>query len=399
MRSLFTAFLLGLISLTSFRLCADEPWPRHTIDDSSQGADGVRLADLNGDGLLDIATGWEEGGIARVYQHPGLKQAREKWPAVTVGEVATPEDAVLADLDGDGQLDVISSCEGKTRTMFVHWAPSDSANRFRSDAWRTEAFPAAQKQAQWMFCLPAQFDGRHGIDLIIGAKGPQAQISWLQAPEDPRRLDDWKLHKLCDAGWIMSLIRTDIDGDGDPDILASDRRGDEQGCVWLENPGSATAAWTKHPIGAGDGEVMFLDYGDVDGDSLNDVVVPITPRVIHWHRRLPGDEVAWETIEVPYPEGMGTAKSTAVTDINGDGLADISLSCENAKNKQGVAWLEQRRSGAGEITWSPHDISGPTGTKFDLLQVYDVDGDGDPDLLTCEERENLGVIWYENPLQ
>ena len=26
-----------------------------------------------------------------------------------------------------------------------------------------------------------------------------------------------------------------------------------------------------------------------------------------------------------------------------------------------------------------------------------MDADGDLDLLTCEERENLGVFWYENP--
>ena len=42
-------------------LLAAEPWPRHVIDDSSVGADGVRLADVNGDGLPDITTGWEEG--------------------------------------------------------------------------------------------------------------------------------------------------------------------------------------------------------------------------------------------------------------------------------------------------------------------------------------------------
>ena len=27
----------------------------------------------------------------------------------------------------------------------------------------------------------------------------------------------------------------------------------------------------------------------------------------------------------------------------------------------------------------------------------DLDGDGDPDAVTCEEVENLGVFWYENP--
>ena len=29
--------------------------------------------------------------------------------------------------------------------------------------------------------------------------------------------------------------------------------------------------------------------------------------------------------------------------------------------------------------------------------VSDVDGDGDLDILCCEERDQLGVFWYENP--
>ncbi|MBM3891804.1 MAG: hypothetical protein FJ388_22030, partial [Verrucomicrobia bacterium] len=42
-------------------LAAEAPWKMHFIDNTSRGADGVKLADVNGDGLLDIACGWEEG--------------------------------------------------------------------------------------------------------------------------------------------------------------------------------------------------------------------------------------------------------------------------------------------------------------------------------------------------
>ena len=47
-----------------------------------------------------------------------------------------------------------------------------------------------------------------------------------------------------------------------------------------------------------------------------------------------------------------------------------------------------------------HDISGTAeGVKFDRIHIMDVDSDGDLDVITCEERDNLGVIWYENPQQ
>jgi len=52
--------------------------------------------------------------------------------------------------------------------------------------------------------------------------------------------------------------------------------------------------------------------------------------------------------------------------------------------------------------WIYFDISGKKGIKFDRIELLDLDGDGDLDILTTEERENnygLGVIWYENPLK
>ena len=163
-----------------------EPWPRHTIDKSSRGADGVRLADANGDGLLDITTGWEEGGRIRVYLNPGAKAAAQPWPAVTVGDVKSPEDAVFADLDADGAMDVVSCCEGRTRTVFFHWAPPAPGRYLDADAWQTTAVPVTAGQQMWMFALPLQVDGRHGIDVLVGAKGAHATVGWLEAPENAR---------------------------------------------------------------------------------------------------------------------------------------------------------------------------------------------------------------------
>lgn len=48
--------LSGAFTLVSTSSIAAS-WPRQTIDNNSQGAEGVRLADVNGDGRLDIATG------------------------------------------------------------------------------------------------------------------------------------------------------------------------------------------------------------------------------------------------------------------------------------------------------------------------------------------------------
>lgn len=372
----------------------EKAWMLHTIDDSSRGADGVRLADANGDGLLDIATGWEQGGVVRVYLNPGRAKVRDRWPAVTVGRVGDPEDAVLVDLDRDGAVDVVSSCEGKTQSLFVHWAPKDSGKYLDPEAWRTEAISATRGR-RWMFSLPMQVDNKRGIDIVVGGKDAGAQIGWLESHANPRNLAAWKWHGLYDAGWIMSLVAIDMDGDGDQDVLASDRKGPNRGCLWLERPAEPAAAWPLHRIGTvGDREVMFLDLADLDGDGLLDVLAPTYLKEILWFRRKTARPISWDTVTLQAPFEQGSGKAVRIGDVDLNGTPDIVLSSERGG---GVWWLSNIGTKANP-KWKPRKISGDQGTKFDLTELVDLDGDGDLDVITTEEVDGLGVIWYENPL-
>jgi len=264
------------------------------------------------------------------------------------------------------------------------------------DAWVTEALPASKDWTQWMFCLPLQVDGRNGVDLVAGAKNDRAAIGWFEAPETPRDLSAWRWHAMRGAGWIMSLIPTDLDGDGQTDVAYTDRRNNLRGAGWLRNPGpgdlaALRAPWTDHAFGGGEQEVMFLDHGAIDAGGPEEWICATRGEGLQ--RFTPGkEEDAWRQTEIPMPEETGTGKSVAIGDLNGDGRPDLAVTCENAKGLHGVFWLEHT-----DTAWVPHAISGLTGTKYDLAVLLDQDDDGDLDLLTCEERENLGVIWYENP--
>lgn len=394
-----------LFLLSSSQCDATEPWQRHTIDDSSRGADGTRLADFDGDGHLDITTGWEEGGVIRVYRNPGPQKATELWSAVTVGKVKSPEDAVFVDLDGDGATDVVSSCEGTTRTMFFHWAPKSAEQYLDAKAWKTQAVPCTANQQSWMFALPMNIDGRNGIDLIVSSKGNDASIGWLESPADPRDVAAWKYHRLRDAGWIMSLVAHDMDSDGDLDVVASDRKGAKRGVLWLENPGSKAASdnagWKDHAVGGADRESMFLDVLQVrnTGPVILSVVKPaglirFQPAATAGASRGTAEGPGWFSHRIELPGAtIGTGKSIRGADVNLDGHEDFVYSCEQAKGaKHGVVWLDMARDG---LKLRP--ISGPEGVKFDLIQLLDLDADGDLDVITCEERANLGVFWYENP--
>jgi hypothetical protein len=396
LRGAAVAGVMWIFLAASAAVPQELPWQRHTIDNSSRGADGVRLADANGDGLLDIATAWEEGGLIRVYLNPGPSRTQNTWPAVTVGRVASPEDAVLADLDGDGAVDVVSSCEGRTRSVYVHWAPRDRSAYLEAAAWRTEPLPESQARCMWMFTLPSK--GRNSPwELFCGGKGAGAAIGRFIPRAEARNLAGWQWHPLRDAGWIMTLAAADFDADGDADLFASDRKGPRRGCLWLENPGAnePDQRWPEHPIGGSQDEVMFADVIDLDGDGRQEVLAATAGSGCLLFRRAAPD--TWETTRITTPERTGTGKSVRAGDIDRDGRLDLVLSCENAGGgKSGVVWLSARQS-YFDGAWQRHEISGKEGTKFDLVQLVDLDADGDLDVLTCEERENLGVIWYENP--
>jgi hypothetical protein len=210
----------------------------------------------------------------------------------------------------------------------------------------------------------------------------------------------------------MSLIVKDMNRDGLADVLLSDRYGPMAGVRWLENPGPAAAArnavWTNHWIGARERSPMFIDMGDLDGDGVDEIVVPhyVTDDFRLSIFRRSGNERSdsWTEHPIAYPSLAGRPKAVSIGDLDLDGRPDLVLSSEQAQNgRRGIVWLRYRDS-PWRPDWDVLDLSGPDGIKFDMNLLLDVDGDGDLDVINSEENDNardgkggLGVVWYENP--
>jgi hypothetical protein len=295
------------------------------------------------------------------------------------------------------------------RTIFLHWAPADRGRILEPTAWRTEPLAPSKGLMAWMFCAPADVDGKDGIDLVCGGKGEGAAVGWWESPRDPRDAAAWRWHSLRPAGWIMSIVPFDLDSDGLPDIIVSDRKGAGRGAFWLGHPGRdrvAETPWSYHAIGGQGREVMFLSLRPTvpgalpgipgsaevpDATRRPEVLVATKPRDVL--RCSPRDRAGgeWESQAIPLPERSGTAKAVASGDIDLDGKPDLVVTCEGASgDRLGIYWIP----GRGEY---PRDIGEGAGEKYDLVELLDVDGDGDLDALTCEEADGLGVVWYENP--
>jgi FG-GAP-like repeat len=376
------------------------------VDVAAWGS-GACAGDFDGDGRLDLyVTNWGPNVLFRNRGDGTFEDAAAR-AGVTAGGWSTG--CTFFDADGDGDLDIISSAEGTSRKIQVHWAPPATAYTRESD-WRTETLYS--DGSQWMFAVPMDVDRRLGPDLIVGGKNEGASVGWLESPADPRRAGDWKYHRLSDAGWIMSLIVKDMNSDGHPDVLLSDRFGAMAGVRWLENPGSGSTAlngpWTNHWIGLRERAPMLIDIGDLDGDGVEEIVVPHYLKndfglsILKRSRSDSAD--VWVEHPIRYPAIAGRPKAASIGDIDLDGRPDLVLSSEQASGtRRGIVWLRFRDS-PFQPDWDAIDVSGPNGVKFDLNLLLDVDADGDLDVINSEENDNardgkagLGVVWYENP--
>lgn len=394
------AYLLGAITFVVTASQAAETWSRHTIDPSDQeagkkGADGVRIGDINGDGLPDIVTGWEEGDAIRVCLNPGPEACREIWPGITAGRSRNTEDAVFGDLDGDGRLDVISSSEGGTRTVFVHWAPGNDEELADEALWETVAFPSTEKQQHWMFCLPYDVDHDGDTDLFLGSKNKNGSISWLENPGNTiaRDVEKWCLHRITDAAWIMTLKV--LPSAGNDYLLASDRKGSNSGIYLIPLLNDSPFFGKARLIAASGEEVMFLDVARLDDDDHLDIVASIKPnqtRIFYQPESILAPWVSSSDLDPYSQDHYGNAKAVKVGDLSGDNIPDFVITCEQANGRKRGAFISNVFS---EIT----EVSGPKGAKFDRIELLDLDADGDLDIVTCEENDQLGVFWYENPLK
>lgn len=214
---------------------------------------------------MDIITGWEEGGITKLYLQPDRLALKTPWPSVHTGTTPSVEDTVFADMDDDGKLDIVSCSEGNTKKTFIQWGKH--RNLLNPKGWQQKSLPIAEGMKQWMYAEPLQIDGENGVDLIAAGKGENASIGWLEAPKKRKRLTDWQWHKISDIGWTMSILLKDmektsgqipfstisgvhnakydrvrlldIDGDEDLDVLICEENYGEEskglGVIWYEN--------------------------------------------------------------------------------------------------------------------------------------------------------------------
>src|SRR6266496_37806 len=170
--------------------------------------EGGAAVDIDMNGTIDIVIASEvllndgQGNFTRMLEPFGLGG---------VGD----EGMSVADLDGDGILDIIKN--NPTLGPRIFWGQSDHVT-FKDDGW---LFGGAPVLSRSFGLTVADFTGKGLMDFVIAGGDPAGSPPVLCVQFERRQFECLFNFFQPDAGqWQDLLLSSDIDGDGRPDLIA-----------------------------------------------------------------------------------------------------------------------------------------------------------------------------------
>ncbi len=198
------------------------------------------------------------------------------------------------------------------------------------------------------------------------------------------------------ADYAQSVFAADVDGDGDTDVLSASMYDDK--IAWYENDGASPPGFTKRVIStAGDGGAWSVFATDMDGDGDLDVLSALRDDKIAWHENDGASPPAFTDRIIS--TAAVRAESVFATDVDGDGDTDVLAASSVAG---AIAWYEN--DGASPPAFTEHVISMMDDSEATSVFAADVDGDGDADVLSLSgsPEGDIGgiryttIAWHEN---
>lgn len=301
------------------------------IPQAPHDSEEVGIADIDGDGDPDVIVVSEDDMIHELYLNDGAGVFTGEPARIPVTSVANG--LALGDIDGDGDIDVILANNGQELALI-----NDGAGRFvHETATRLPAVGDVTQDATL-----GDVDGDGDLDLVLGNEGPSRLLlnDGTGAFTDAARS---ALPVRAAAEETRDVELGDVDGDGDLDLFLGNVRFWVAGAVLqnrlLINDGAGNFAdqtadrLPQHGDSTVDGDFVDLD-GDGDLDLLTantdglDGEVPL--RVL---RNDGTGHFRDETAAILPDTARGRGFDVEAADLDGDGRLDLYLSSRGGRDR------------------------------------------------------------------
>ena len=354
--------------------------PEKTITTGADGAEAVFAADMDGDGDLDVLSASQSDKMIAWYENDGAQDFSRH---IITTDLVSASFVVADDFDGDGDMDVVAAGTTSFFSSFpftIVWYENDGQQNFAVH----DIAPFSSHG--YISVVDMDQDGNRDILAIAGSS-----LLWYE--NDSQQNFIAHAIGLEDNDVPISVLATDFDRDGDLDIVAAIVDSSflsEDKAVWYENDGQQN--FTAHQIGQEDDidGIGAVHPADIDGDGDTDVL--FSQRIfgkVGWYENDGQQNFSLQTIDA-----TGNAISLKTADIDGDGDTDFVAVSEQ---KNAIVWYENTLSNGNGF--SKHILSTSfisTGIRSPMNAFpSDVDSDGDLDVLAILRFEDK-VAWFEN---
>ena len=347
------------------------PWEAHTVSGGVVYAVEARPADLDGDGDVDVVSAALTGDKITVHENVGATGG--SWTNHFVASVNGPSGLFPVDLDADGDLDVVSSAAFADT---VAWHENLNG---QGTLWTQRVISSNTQSVRDVFAV--DIDGDGDID-VYSASNRDNKIAWHENTAGDGTL--WVEGLVAILGGAWSVYGGDIDGDGDVDAAVAAKHD----VAWYENDLGAGSTWSQTVV------FTSLEYGrsvaaaDLDGDNDLDIISGgLDMEELSWHDNLLGDGTSWVTHALP---ALESGNWITVAELDNDGDLDL-VTASSADDR--IDWHENTVGDAS--AWDKQNVYDGTAGGAVFADVADIDGDGDWDVTSANHNQNL-VRWHEN---